>query len=412
MQDHERKTQRALVSSPSGNGFQVAPETLQNEYYEGISRALGPIQVVLYLVLFAFLILSLLFNTEQITYQNFYRFFKDLNASAEAVTGFQSDSLSYPADELQSFTLYRGGLAIAGNRAVTLFSATGRQTVSKSVQYQKPVAVGTGKYLLVYDQGGKTYSLYNSYTQIYTGATDYPIRKAAVSESGMYALITSSEEYPSVVLLYDDDFDLINRYNKSGYVTDVSLNEDGDRIAIMTAALKDAFFTTELMICKPGEASALAEFTVADALGLSCFFTARDNVYVLWSDGLRCFSDTGRQLSETLFEGRHIRAVNADAGGMTVVLDDAAGARESRVLAFDEKGGTLYDGSIPDAVDRISRYKNTVFLSSGTTVYRLNLKNKTLATASHAVGQRTLLAVSHDEFLLCSGQISEYVRFE
>ena len=140
------------LSAKEKNG--IALETPQNEYYEKISAGLGIFQVVLYLSLFAFVVLSFLRNTSLITYENFYFFFKDLNASVETVDVMRSDSVSYPTSNRQSFTLYRKGLAVAGENAVTVFTATGRQTVSANVSYQNPIAVGAGKYLLVYEMGG------------------------------------------------------------------------------------------------------------------------------------------------------------------------------------------------------------------------------------------------------------------
>ena len=81
----------------------VAPATKlgrqRNEYYENISAGLGIVQVVLYLSLFAFVVISFLTNSNLITYQNFYHFFQDLNASAERVDIFSHDSLSYSTDE-------------------------------------------------------------------------------------------------------------------------------------------------------------------------------------------------------------------------------------------------------------------------------------------------------------------------
>ncbi|MBQ8440344.1 MAG: hypothetical protein IJX19_06775, partial [Clostridia bacterium] len=155
--------------------------TPQNEYYENISARLGITQVILYLSLFAFVVLSFFRNTELITYQNFYYFIKDLNASSESVFAFESDAVSYPTDSEQSFTLYRKGLAVAGNSAVTVFTATGRQTVSQNISYRHPVTVGAGKYLLVYELGGTQYSLYNSYAQVFKGSSEQPILGAAVS---------------------------------------------------------------------------------------------------------------------------------------------------------------------------------------------------------------------------------------
>ena len=183
------------------NAEQIDLTAPQNEYYEAVSQRFGLAQVFLYLALLAFVAVSLLTNTNLITYQNLYYFVKDLNATTERVDVLHSDAISYPTDVSQDFALYRQGLAVAGNTSVTVFTSTGRQTVSRNVQYQNPVAVGTGKYLLVYELEGNQYSLYNSYTQIHTGKSSAPIRCATMSPCGMYAVVTESEQYSSVVEL-------------------------------------------------------------------------------------------------------------------------------------------------------------------------------------------------------------------
>ena len=58
----------------------ISLESPQNEYYESVSEKLGIVQVVLYLSLFAFVVLSFLKNTNLITYQNLYFFVKALDS--------------------------------------------------------------------------------------------------------------------------------------------------------------------------------------------------------------------------------------------------------------------------------------------------------------------------------------------
>ena len=190
-----------------------SPDTPVNEYYETVSERLGVAQVILYLLLLAFTVVSLLANTGLITYQNFYYFFKDLGASAEAVDVLHNDAVSYPADSDQSFTLYRKGVAIAGNASVTVFSSSGRQLLTDNVVFQSPVTVGSGKYLLVYELGGTQYALYNTYTRVYSGNTERPITGADISSSGTYAIVSDSSEYNSIVEVYNSNFHRINRYS-------------------------------------------------------------------------------------------------------------------------------------------------------------------------------------------------------
>lgn len=385
---------------------------LRNEYYENISARLGILQVVLYLSLFAFVILSFFRNTELITYRNFYRFFKDLNASAESVFEHSSDSVSYPVSDEQSFALYRKGLAVAGNNSVTVFTATGRQTVSQNISYQNPVAVGAGKYLLVYELGGLQYSLYNSYAQIFTGTCEYPISGAAVSDSGMYAIVSSSETYPSVVSLYNDDFELLNKYNKIGYVMDVSINARGSQLAILTATPEEGIFSTELMLCTPGEVEADATKSLGNTVGWRCIFTADDSIAVLHEGGIAYYSDKGEKNASFSFSGQKPVAVDVSRDGVSLCLHSAENLEKNVLIVFDKSGKMLYNENISGEVRQIARSGNAVYWMSDNGVYRLNLKKRDLAFLACNVSQRMLLAPDETVALICSPQKAEYINFD
>ena len=382
----------------------------QNPYYERVSERLGIFQVILYFSLFAFVVLSFFSNTELITYQNFYRFFKDLNASVEGVDVINTDSVSYPTDTEQSFTLYRNGLAVAGNHSVTIFTAAGRQTVSKTVSYQHPVAVGTGKYLLVYELGGVKYSLYNSYTQVYAGETAYPISGAAVSDSGMYALISSSAQYVSEVYLYNDNFTLINRYARSGYVTDVAINEKGTLLALLTSDTHDGVFSTEVALCEPGEREFKATADVGTAIGLSCVFTEGNTLSVLTAEGVYALNQNGRVLRSHSFDGLTLACASCTADGITVALRDSVMSTEDTVILFSKDGRLLFKERFAEGTTQISRSGSTAFLLSSDGIRAVRGGNGTSSFYPTQVGAKIMLAIGLDEVLLCTAKKAEYVQ--
>ncbi len=382
----------------------------QNPYYERVSERLGVFQVILYFSLFAFVVLSFFSNTELITYQNFYRFFKDLNASVEGVDVINTDSVSYPTDTEQSFTLYRNGLAVAGNHSVTIFTAAGRQTVSKTVSYQHPVAVGTGKYLLVYELGGVKYSLYNSYTQVYAGETAYPISGAAVSDSGMYALISSSAQYVSEVYLYNDNFTLINRYARSGYVTDVAINEKGTLLALLTSDTHEGVFSTEVALCEPGEREFKATADVGTAIGLSCVFTEGNTLSVLTAEGVYALNQNGRVLRSHSFDGLTLACASCTADGITVALRDSVMSTEDTVILFGKDGRLLFKERFAEGTTQISRSGSTAFLLSSDGIRAVRGGNGTSSFYPIQVGAKIMLAIGRDEVLLCTAKKAEYVQ--
>ena len=383
----------------------------RNEYYENISARLGIAQVVLYLSLFAFVVLSFIANTEMVTYQNFYRFFQDLTASAERVDIFEGDSLSYATDEEQDFVLYRGGLAVAGNTSVTVFSATGRQLLSETVQYRNPIAVGAGKYLLVYEMGGKQYSLYNSNARLYEGNAEYPISGAAVSDSGMYALVTSAERSTSSVSLYNNRFQLINRYNKDGYVTDVAIDATGKHVAILTAASQSGVLATKLMIAVPGEGEARAETELGASMGLSLAFTDSGQVAVLCRDRV-LFADANGALIQTWsFDGKQLARFCVGRDGAAVVLKKNMISAKNILIVFDKNGKIVYNEVVPQSINSLAYCEGVLFWTNFDGVSRLDLGSGQVDFEEYVTDGKKLLALDSKEILLCSPQKAVYITF-
>ena len=393
------------------NEISVEISPPQNDYYEAVSERFGLAQVFLYLLLLAFVAVSLLTNTDLITYQNLYYFVKDLNAAGENVDVLNSDAVSYPTDLSQSFTLYRQGLAVAGNTSVTVFTATGRQTISKNVQYQNPVAVGTGKYLLVYELDGTQYSLYNSYTQIHSGKTDAPIRCAAMSDSGMYAIVTDSEQYASVVRLYSSDFELLNQYRYNGYVTDVAIDQKGNYLSVLMSKTENGAFVTSMNVYEPKKDTVFSQCTVGNGLGLRCGFTESGDVAVLCGNGVYYVSVRGKLITEWAFDGMELTAFDMTRDGCVAVLKKSGNILENRVIVFDKSGKMMYNDVVNQSVQSAVLGSDAVFLMQSEGVLRLDPTDGSATFLECETEGRVLLASDDGRILLCSPQKAVYHRF-
>lgn len=387
-----------------------AERTERNEYYENISANLGIFQVILYLSLFAFVILSFAKNTSLITYHNFYYFFKDLNASSQTVD-ISADSVTYPTDVTQSFTLFRKGLAVAGNKNLTVFTATGRQTVASMHHYTNPTAIASDKYLLVYDFGGTQFSLYNSYTRVYEGKSDYPLFGAAISDAGSFALITQSEKHASVVLLYNNNFSLIGRYNKTGYVTGISINPRGTLLAIMTSRTENGFWSTELELFKPGESAAQIQKEVASSVGLTCEFTANDTVAVLCSGGLLHVNAKGEIRERYDFSGQTIAQFYLGEDGAVLCLQAESVSLRDTLVVFDRNGAIRYQNELPEKAEQITRSGNRIFMLTTNGVGCLDISNRKYLFENRSTRQACILAIDADTVLICTPQKAEYCEF-
>ena len=380
-------------------------------YYEGISERFGIAQVGLYFSLLVFVVLSLIGNTGLLTYQNFYYFFRDLGASAETVDVLHTDGLSYPTDSAQSFTLYRKGLAVAGNTSVTVFTPSGRQVISQKLQYSNPTAVGSGKYLLVYEADGMQYSLYSSYAQVYSGKSRYPIRAAAVSASGAYLLLSASDEFPSEMELFDDRFDRIGYFTLSSYVTDVAINQKGSVFAFLTTEVAGGAYATSVRIYESGRSEPVAVTALGDSLGLSCSFTDSGNLSVISSNGVRFLSPRGAVLTEHRFDGMQVHSADQSSDGCALILKKTGISSEKSAIVFDKSGKMLYNDSVTEAADSVRLSGEAFFLLCADGVIRIRTDTGHTQRLACITDQRVMLVYDDSCVLICSSKRATFLRF-
>lgn len=386
----------------------TAPKTA-NPYFEDVSEKLGIAQVILFLLLLAFVVVSLLRNTGMITYRNFYYFFKDLGASVESFDFFHTDAVSYSADRNQSFTLYRQGIAVAGNQSVTLFSSSGRQTISEKTQYQTPVAVGSGKYLLVYDLGGYQYALYNSHTCVWSGKSARPIRGADISDAGSFAIITDSAEYLSVVEFYNSNFGLRNRYSYQSYVTDLSINAKGNELAVLLSSAGAGRFTTELRLYEPGSDKESARRTVSESLGLTCSYTSSGKISVLTDTEISFLNSKGELLQQYSFNGETLKSADLNRYGAALLLD-AREQNQNEVLVCDKNGKLLCQKKTDETYRSLSLANGAVYLLGTEGVCRIK-PNGTTDSMKLDTTQCSIIGLDANRFYLCQRQKAVCYRF-
>ena len=389
----------------------LRPERPLDAYYESISERFGITQVLLYLSLLVFVVLSLIGNTGLLTYQNFYYFFKDLGASAETVDVLHTDALSYPTDSAQSFTLYRQGLAIAGNTSVTVFTPSGRQALSQKLQYSNPTAEGSGKYLLVYDADNTRYSLYNSHSQVWSGKSRYPIRSAAVSASGSYLLLSSSDEFPSEMELYDDSFDRIGYFTLSSYVTDVAINRKGTVFAFLASEVRNGAFATSVRIYETGRSEPIAVTPLGNGLGLSCAFTDSGNLSVICGDGVYTVSPRGSVLNSYSFDGKVIRSADRNGDGCALILADNDISSKKYAIVFDKSGKMLYNEAVTETAGTVRLCGNAIFLQCTDGIVRIRTDRESTEKFVCVTDGRTMLAYDENCVLLCSSKRAVFCRF-
>ncbi|MGN1346952.1 MAG: DUF5711 family protein [Eubacteriales bacterium] len=335
-------------SSASGKDLRVAGKIPPrvNRYYKkvaGIYKACG---VVLLVGLAAFLLTVTMFFSDSVTYENLRYLARDFDAMLSSETeGFST--IVYNGSASMKFASFKNGLAAASGDKFLYFDATGIQMIEEDSGCSAPVLVPGDKYLLLYDLGGTSYSVYNQLTRIIRREADNKILTGDMSDSGAFLLVTRSRETRYVVEVYSAAFRHTMSIYKENYVLDAAISPDGESILIASAIPDDTDFCCEVAFCRVGQAEAVNTLTYTHTMPLDACTT--EEGFLLLCDTCLYFYDYDGNLTGTVpLSG--VTLSYADESGRTVAVVGSVSAlgTESRVLVLNAAGETLLDTVVED----------------------------------------------------------------
>ncbi len=386
-------------------------------YYATVSARYKIAQRIFSLLLILFVLISIFANIRNITYGNFFYFVRDFGNAVD-IESTNYETLTYDVYPNQSFTLYRGGLAAVSPSNVSVFTATGRRTLRSRSDYVIPYAVCSDKYVLVYDMSGTSFALYNSFSKVYSENFDNAITDAAISDSGVFAVVTSSAEYKSEIKVYNKNIKPIGKYSKDMYAIDVAIDADGERMAVLYYSVGDGRGATTLRVYdiserkndtrEPDEERILNERVMPYEFPLACSFLDKDRLSVVTDGSITVLDDLYNVYEEQRYGGE-LSAVCADGGGVAVAVKTGALNDVNKVIALDSGGNLLYSDIVRESASQIAVRGKYVFIKSDTGALRLDSASGEEEVYECQSGK--LLVYDEETAIVCSESKAVYIKF-
>ena len=371
-------------------------------YYSEISFRYHSAQIVCIMLLAVFLFVSLMTDARALSADNLVYFAKDLATTIADREKEATDTFVYAADKNNACTLYREGLVVLGRQKLTVFTATGREAHSHLLSYQNPRLASSGRFLAAYDLGGKSVSLYNSFTQVNDITTEHAVRAMAICNKGYYCLITDGDEYPSEVLLYNDRHRMINRYRLQEYTVCADLRQDGSELMLTSVSAVQGRMVTHIAFAVPGKTEWGYSFEVNDAYPVASRYNEDGNISLLTTDALIVLSPQGEEISRYLLSPNDVLSYRLSEEGCVLVCRDQASDRSCRVLTFDKNGNLEYNISVSDVANDVYCVNGSLaVLLEGRLLLFRDPEEGEPTEVSFKGGYHTILAYNDQEFLLC-----------
>ena len=376
-------------------------------YYATVSASYKISQRIFVLLLVIFLIFSLITNFREITYENFFYLLKDFSAAVDTEDSVY-DTLSYDSNTRHFFCLYRGGLAVVNPSNISVFTATGRQTLKSTSKFSSPCVVSSDKYFIIYDTSGTTFSVYNSFSRIYNETLDYPVTNAAFDDNGNMLIITKDTSHKSIVYLYDKNFKRVAMIPYSEYAFDVAINGEYDKMAVSYYGIGNGSGRTEIVARTLSNIKEeFATISVDGEFLLDSGFIADERFAIITDRSIKIYDKYFEEIEAFEYNNALVSGYEISEQGIAVSYTENS---QNIAIVFDKSGNLLYNEVINDNIKDIGIFDDNVFLRTDTGVKRINVK--THKEDFLVSGQGKMLIYSADTVLVCGDSKAEYLVFD
>ncbi len=372
-----------------------------NDYYIDISRRYKFAKYITVFLLTTFILGMMTANRDDITVEGFQYLMRYINLDSN-VNSYASDykKIAYSADTEISFEMFRGDFVISDSTTINIYNLSGLNVLNESSYISNPIVKTSDRHLLVYDLGGNSYALYNTFSKLFGETLPYPISGAANSNSGLYALVTKTQEYRSAVYVYDRKFGLISRILKDKLVMDVSIKSDGSSILIVSVFNRDGDFNTEIMTCDPYSDSASILINIDDTMPLRSHYS-ENGFTVLCDSKLLFYTNEGILKSEYNFKGEiPVYSLITDTYTFIAFSENVVGD-EHRLLIFDSNGIQITEKKIDGQIVKLQCTDDYFFVLTSQNIIKMEINGESSAIYPIEKNSIDLVTADKNTFFLC-----------
>ncbi len=388
----------------------VDPKAPATGYWARVSHAYATVFRALIFVLPLFVIVFMAICAQAFTRNSVFGFGNDL-LSVSSFLSSDYSTVYYPHEEGERTVLaYRDGVAAVTPSGIKVYSPDGERLLDKEMPFGAPRAVASAKYLVAYDFGSTSFAVTNGYSVLFEGTTEYPILDAAVADTGHFALVTSAQTHLSQVLLYDANFNLIQRFSRSSATTDVTLSSNGKYVAFCGLDTENGVVQSVVDLYRVG-AKEQSFHIQTEELTLGLSFTDTSHLMLITPQAGYLLNTDGEQQSKIDFGGATLVGYDVSESGCAFLLDSDTVHAKNRVVACDKRGNVLYEKDFDTDFTAMAMGEEHVYL----------LRDKMLVRVSCDDGHADELSVAPgaDGILWNEGQLrlvyagaAEYVEFD
>ena len=393
----------------SSYSSRLAKEGIEDSEYRRASVNFWAVGVVSIILLIALALAVVVFGGNNISFDKMYYLYRDVNAMGRIGEG-ENTRLDYTLPKKnQDFTLFKNGLCVAGDDEIQIFNKNGNQTLSVSTTYSNPRALSSKEFVVVYDLGGRGFSAYNSFSDIYSETREYPISTAALSDEGILAIVGQTKAYSCELTVYDSEFAKQFSYSRNDYAVSCDFDATGRYIALVSLSSRNGDYLTSLTIIDTKKQEVKREEQIEGVLPYECRFMDGGRIALACSDRVLVFNDKLELYSEYEYPSLELWDMSLTDNGVALIFINDRLNLKNTLVVLDSKGKEKLEYEYTgNAYDTVMAY-GCVYIAEYTGIFRIDYstKNESFAELDSDIGR--IIVCDKDRVIVARQSVADVI---
>ncbi len=332
------------------------------------------------------------------------------NAIAKTGTG------KYPIDLVGTETLNVVSKSnyyyVLTNNRTEAFSKSGKRIFSIPHGFENPVLKTSETRALVFDIGGTGFEIFNLSSVKTNKNLKHNIITATICRNGTYAVATESDEYASVVTVYNKNNKLLYEWHSANdIVNNVALSSNGKKLAVSTINSKNGNIVSNLYVLNYKTATPQFSETFVgsaiyslDAPFSSGFWITTPNklMFVKW-----------RNYKSLTYQNDYNAVLIRNSNrGTAFVFNRSNDKTDNKVVYFNKFGKLKYEVSIHKTVSDLKTNGNHLYSIGDNTVYLFDKNGKITRKGKCEYGGNNIVVLDINNVAVISDSKVQKVKLE
>ena len=244
-----------------------------------------------------------------------------------------------PGGRILDVSKVKNGTAVLTAARCTVYDKKGREVTAANHMLSSPAMESAGGYILLHESLGRDYSLRAISGECCKGETENSIVCADVSESGVFAFVTTSDTNNARLVVYSFDGNVIHRWKSVNYnISDVAVSPSGKYVAVCGFSTQNGALVSTVIVQQVGGRENLKEMSVEGTMIVDIEFRGNNKIVAVGDDLAAYLSVKNDDNSIYGYDDRILNCYNlSDDGDLALVFSEYSDGRNSSVVVIDEK---------------------------------------------------------------------------